>query len=105
MAMRDSARIGPGTDPRKPRTTAYLKAGGRYLHFTDAGQLADWLAAHPGFPHQGILSDFYEALDAGRRRIRPQPDSPTVTVDETLAIVTDFAAKARARSQQEGDAA
>lgn len=103
MAMRDSARIGAPIDPKKPKPTVYLTtAAGSAHHFTDAWQLADWLTAHPGFPHQDILDRFLEHLDAnGYRASKPQSGG---SVDQALALVTSFA-DAKARKAQEGDAA
>lgn len=99
--MQDTARIGGPVDTRKNKPTVYLttSAGSAY-HFTDPWQLAEWLTAHPGFPHQGILDQFLAHLDAnGYRASRPETGG---SVDDALALVASFA---DAKARKEGDAA
>ena len=98
--MADSARIGAPVDPKKQRPTVYIRYGSRTRHFTDPWQLAEWLTAHPGFPHPDILDRFLEHLDAnGYRGSRPETGG---SVDDALALVASFADH---KKKKEGEAA
>jgi hypothetical protein len=91
--MEDRATVSPnGPDPRKPgQLTAYITtAAGTVRHFSDAGRLADWLAAHPSFPHQDVLEQFLAALDSRPAR------NPHPPVDDTLAMVVRINQEAHA---------
>lgn len=94
--MRDSARVAIPQGETRP--VAYITTrAGTALHFKDAGQLADWLAARPGFPHQDIYEQFLEALDAAG--VKPATGG---SVDDALALVASFAA---AKRKKDGEAA
>jgi hypothetical protein len=88
--MRDNATISTNSpDPKdhSGRPWIYLTTRtGTTAHFKDAGSLADWLAARPGFPHQDIYDRFLEALDAHGAGRRPTGG----TVDDALALVASF---------------
>lgn len=80
--MRDTATV----STHGPRPVAYVTtAAGTAVHFTDVGQLADWLAARPGFPHQDVLDRLVAALDGRRAARNPHPP-----VDEVLAMVASL---------------
>lgn len=73
-----------GPDPRRPdQPCVYITTrAGTVRHFTDAGQLADWLAEHPSFPDQDVYRRFLQALEGRRAARNPHP-----TVNDTLAMV------------------
>jgi hypothetical protein len=83
--MRDNAVV----STTGPKPTVYITTrGGHAHHFTDTGQLTDWLAERPGFPFPTILDDFLAALDVAG--VRHQAVNRSATVDEALAAVANI---------------
>lgn len=76
------------------RPAVHIKAGSLYVRFTDAGSLADWLAAHPRFTHQDIHDRFLAALDEAGAARRPETGG---SVNDALAMVADLNARRRTR--------